>query len=281
MIKDITIVFVSYHSEKKIIKYLKQFRNKFKVIIVENSQNLQLKKLKKKYKNLTIIVNKNNKGFGSGSNVGLRKVKTRYGMHLDLDTNLSNKSIINLIKEANEIINFAILGPKIRNYRYQKKDFIEKNFKKKLSLMNFIDGCCLLFNMKTLKKIGYFDENYFLYFEEFDLIKRCIKKNYKVLMTEKVLLSHIGRSSSDSKYNNEIEINRNWHYLWSKFYFYNKHYNYFFAFYKIFNQFISALIKSTFYSFTVNENKKRVYKARLSGCWNSIKLNKSWYRPKI
>jgi len=281
MIKDLTIVFVSYHSEKKINKYLKQFKNRFKVIIVENSRNLELKKLKKKFKNISIIINKKNSGFGSGSNMGLKKVTTKYGMHLDLDTKMSNESIIKLVKEADKIERFAILGPKIKNHNYKDQDFKTKNSKKKLNSMNFIDGCCLLFEMRALKKVGYFDPNFFLYFEEYDLIKRCIDRNYKIFMTEKVLLSHTGRSSTDSKYNNQIEINRNWHYLWSKFYFYRKHYNYFFAFYKIFNQFISAIIKSIFYSFFSNENKKRIYKARLSGCWNSIILNKSWFRPKI
>ena len=43
--------------------------------------------------------------------------------------------------------------------------------------MNFIDGSCLLFDMKKIKKIGYFDENFFLYFEETDLIRRCINNN--------------------------------------------------------------------------------------------------------
>ncbi len=281
MIKDITIIFVSYYSEKKIKNYLRQFKNKFKVIIVENSKNLELLKLKKKYKNVSVIINKKNQGFGSGSNMGLKRVKTKYGMHLDLDTKISNQSIIKLIKEANRIRHFAILGPKIKNHKYQQQDYNVKNFEKKLNSMNFIDGCCLLFDMKTLKKVGYFDPKFFLYFEEFDLIKRCIDQNYKVLMTEKVMLSHIGRSSTSSKYNDKIEINRNWHYLWSKFYFYKKHYNYFFAFYKIFNHFISALVKSLFFTFIANENKKKIYKARLSGCWNSILLNKSWFRPGI
>ena len=44
MNKEITIVFVSYYSKLKILKYLKQFNNIFKVIIIENSNDLSLKK---------------------------------------------------------------------------------------------------------------------------------------------------------------------------------------------------------------------------------------------
>ena len=34
--------------------------------------------------------------------------------------------------------------------------------------MKFVDGCCLLFNMKQMKPVGFFDKNFFLYFEETD-----------------------------------------------------------------------------------------------------------------
>ena len=44
MNKELTIIFVSFHSQKRIIKYLKQFKDKFKVIIVENSSDYSLKK---------------------------------------------------------------------------------------------------------------------------------------------------------------------------------------------------------------------------------------------
>ena len=230
MNKEITIVFVSYYSKLKISKYLKQFNNIFKVIIVENSNDLSLRKEFKKFKNISIIYNKKNLGFGASSNIGLKKIKTKYGLHLDLDTSFSNKSIFQLIDQANKLDDFIILGPKIKKYNYKSRDFRKKNYLKNLNLMNFIDGCCMLFNIKKLKVNGYFDEKFFLYFEEYDLFKRYLKKNEKIIMTNVASIYHVGRSSSDKKYNKEIEVNRNWHYMWSKFYFYKKHYNYFYAF---------------------------------------------------
>ena len=281
MNKDVTIVFVSYHSEKQIKRYLNQLKKSFKILIVENSKNFSLKKLEKKYRNISVIINKDNKGFGSGSNLGLKKIKTKYGLHLDLDTFFSNASINKLVNEAKKIEKFAILGPRIKNFNYNENDFKFKKLRKNLDSMNFIDGCCMLFNMNVIKKIGYFDENFFLYFEETDLIKRCISQKQNVLMANKIYISHIGRSSVDSKYNNEIEVNRNWHYLWSKFYYYKKHYNYIYALYKISNQFFSAFMKSIFYMITGNGKKRKIYFARFSGCLNSILLKKSWYRPNI
>jgi GT2 family glycosyltransferase len=281
MNKEITIVFVSYYSKLKISKYLKQFNNIFKVIIVENSNDLSLRKEFKKFKNISIIYNKKNLGFGASSNIGLKKIKTKYGLHLDLDTSFSNKSIFQLIDQANKLDDFIILGPKIKKYNYKSRDFRKKNYLKNLNLMNFIDGCCMLFNIKKLKVNGYFDEKFFLYFEEYDLFKRYLKKNEKIIMTNVASIYHAGRSSSDKKYNNEIEVNRNWHYMWSKFYFYKKHYNYFYAFIKISKSFFSSMIKVFFYTIFANNFKKDIYSARLKGIYSSICNKKSSYRPKI
>ena len=280
MNKDVTIVFVGYYSKDKITKYLKQFNNKFKVVIVENSNDFSLKKFIKRFKNTKIIFNKKNLGFGASSNIALKNIKTRYGMHLDLDTNFSNKSIISLINEAKKLNDFIILGPKIKNYKYKAEDF-KKKISENFSSMNFIDGCCMLFNMKKLKIHGYFDSNFFLYFEEYDLFKRYIKKNEKIVMTKRVSIFHKGRSSSNKNYNKEIEINRNWHYLWSKFYFYKKHYGYFYALFKVSSTFLSATLKIIIYFFLGNKFKKKIYLARFSGILNSMMNKKSWYRPNI
>ena len=277
MNKDVTVVFVSYYSRVKILKYLKQFHNKFKVIIIDNSKDLLLKKIVKKYKNVSIEFNKKNLGFGASSNIGLKKIKTKYGIQLDLDTSFSNKSIMRLIKIANEVNNFFILGPRIKNFKYLERDY-ENKISKNLYSMNFIDGCCMLFNMKKFKH-GYFDEKIFLYFEEYDLFKRYIKRNEKIIMAKNVTITHEGRSSSSKKYNDEIEINRNWHYMWSKFYFYKKHNNYLYAFLKIIKNLFSSIFKIFFYSLLKNKLKKKIYIARFSGIINSMINNKSWYRP--
>ena len=281
MNSNLTIVFVTYHSEKKLKKYLNQFKGLFKVIVVENSGNKELIKYEKKFSNIRIIINKKNTGFGSGANLGLSKVKTKYALHIDLDTSLSNKSIKELIFNAKKIQNFAIMGPKIKNFNYNKKHFLKKNVFKNTDEMNFIDGCCLLFNMHQMKKIGFFDNNFFLYFEETDLIKRCIDNSKKVLMINNIKIYHQGRSSSSSKLDSIIEENRNWHYMWSKFYFFKKHYGYLFASLIISKHLSSSLIKFLFFLFKDDLIKKRKYRARLSGCLNGLFLKKAWFRPKI
>ncbi len=281
MNKDLTIIFVAYHSEKRIIKYLKQFQENFKVIIVENSKDYSLVKKVKKFSNAKVIINSKNTGFGAGSNLALKKIKTKYALQIDLDTIFSNKSIIDLIKRANQITDFAIIGPFVKNFKYKEEQFIKKKIFKNINQMNFIDGCCLLFNMKQIRKIGFFDTNIFLYFEETDLIKRCVDSSKKVLMIENIKIYHEGRASSSPELNSIIEENRNWHYMWSKFYYFRKHYNYFFAIFKIFHHIVSSIFKILINHIIGNDKKKLIYRARLSGCINAVLLKKSWFRPKI
>ena len=78
-----------------------------------------------------------------------------------------------------------------------------------------------------------------------------------------------------------MELSRNWHWMWSTFYFHKKHYGYLAAMIKILPKLTSSLIKFTIFLITFQKFKSEIYKHRLSGIINSILLKKSWYRPKL
>ena len=70
--------------------------------------------------------------------------------------------------------------------------------------------------------------------------KIYLKKKKNVYWLKNFKFHHLGTSSSNKKYNFEIKINRNWHFSWSKFYFYKKNYNYLFALKKFYQIFIKV-----------------------------------------
>ena len=90
----------------------------------------------------------------------------------------------------------------------------------------------------------------------------------------------IGNSSISSDYSFEIELNRNWHYMWSKFYYYKKNYSYLRGIKETIGQYSRSTIKVIFYYF-INKNKFLIYKSRVSGLYNSYKNKSSWMRPNI
>ena len=90
----------------------------------------------------------------------------------------------------------------------------------------------MLLNNKKFKSKKIFDENYFLYFEEFDLCKSLIDKGEKIFSSKKLKIHHLGFKSSldnSSTYKNNINHMREWHWMWSSFYFYKKNFNYLLA----------------------------------------------------
>ena len=92
---------------------------------------------------------------------------------------------------------------------------------------------------------------------------------------------HIGTGSTKKIYNHEILINRNWHYCWSKFYFFRKNNNYFYAIKKVLPNIYQNLIGIIISLFKLNMIELRLHKSSLSGIINSILLRKAFYRPNI
>ena len=147
--------------------------------------------------------------------------------------------------------------------------------------MNFITGCALFFNMTALKEIGYYDENIFLYYEENDLYLRSLKKNYKIYLIEDAKIKHMGNQSTDLIKKEEIEINRNWHLMWSTFYFHKKHYGLLIAYKKTFLKLLSSSLKYLLFSIFRKDLNKKIYYARMSGIFNAMVGNKSWFRTNL
>ena len=75
----------------------------------------------------------------------------------------------------------------------------------------------MFLNLKQFEEIGFFDENFFIYLEEIDLCKRLRKNNKKIYLDKKVLVNHLGGSSHNKKIDFEMELSRNWHWMWSIF----------------------------------------------------------------
>tara|TARA_B100000674_G_C37881902_1_gene934734 strand:+ start:159 stop:1046 length:888 start_codon:yes stop_codon:yes gene_type:complete len=280
--KDLTIIFVSFYSKNLIEKPINQIDNEIPIIVVENSLDMNLKReLENKYSNVSVIIPNKNTGNGGGVNVGLNLVKTKYALYLDIDIILEKTTIDELYKCANYFDDFSILAPSIDGLVYKEEYYIEKNISNNVHSMNFVTGCALFFNMSALNIIGKFDENIFLYYEENDLYLRSIKNNFKIYLVSNARIKHIGNVSTDIINKDQIEINRNWHLMWSTFYFHKKHYGIITAYNKTFFKLISASIKFFIFFILRKTILKKIYFARISGILNAMLGKKSWYRTNI
>jgi len=78
-----------------------------------------------------------------------------------------------------------------------------------------------------------------------------------------------------------MELSRNWHWMWSTFYYHKKHKGFFISFLIVLPKLSSAVFKVILYVLLLNKEKKEIYYHRYSGLINAIMGKSSWYRPKV
>ncbi len=297
--KNITVVILTFNTPENIIlDCLASINKYFKVLIVENSEKFLHKDLVlSKFDNVDIKCTGKNLGYGGGNNFGINTVETDYILILNPDVICSKDFFDNISEVINENKDFSIIGcqylyDKIfmpagffdsKENKIFKENFITGRIEK-LTEVDWVTGCSMILNLKKFNNKKIFDENFFLYFEEFDLCKSLKNRGEKVYSSKKLKIHHLGFKSSlneDSNQKKNINYLREWHWMWSSFYFYKKNFNYFYALNKIKGKFITSLFKILFYSFTFNQEGKERYKYRFLGMYNSILNRPSNFRGDI
>ena len=288
--QNLSVVIVSFMSDEVIHDCIKSIPKDINIVVVDNSGNRNFKsKIEKNYNNTKCILSFENLGMGAGNNLGLKHCNTDYALILNPDVILENNTIDELISASNKIDTFGIIAPHINSKTNLNYKLIDK--KMNLDLENpfkvrSVDGFAMLLNIKKLNQIDsfknfkFFDENIFLYLENDDLCKRVIESGENIYVVPKSKIKHLGAKAVDEKYEYEIELSRNWHWVWSKFYFNKKHSGYLNAFIKVCPIFFSASFKMLLYFF-INNRKKKIYFYRVLGFLNAALGKKSFYRPKI
>ena len=287
--KNITIIIVTFKSQKVIEKCLVSIDNKYPVIVIENSNDENFKKfLENKFSNVKCILTGENIGMGPANNIGIKNATTDFVLISNPDVCFYQDTIKILLNSAERIKNFTILAPiiakinnKFPNYGMFNKSKIEINEKFDFVKVDYVDGFAMLINKNKFLNLNFFDENFFMYLENVDICKRIKNRGENVYIIPNSKVDHLGASAVDPVYSIEVELSRNWHWMWSSFYYNKKHNGFFIAVLKILSKFFSSLVKLIFYFVTFNKIKKLIHKQRLSGIVNAIFGKKSWYRPKI
>ena len=276
-LKNITFIIVSYKSTGVIEACIKSLPKNSKIIIIENSKNFNIKKKFKNNRKIKVILN-DNIGMGAANNIGIKKSKTQFAYILNPDVRFNQNTFKNLVNAINQIDDFAIISPKNSNLKYPNYKISEGNhINKNILNAEYLDGFSMLINKKKFKN-KYFDENFFLYLENNDLCKRIKSLGENIYIIKNSSVKHLGASSANSKFSQKIEYLRNWHWMWSKYFYNKKHYGFLVALFRVTPNLLSSIFKYLFFSFFINEEKKMIYKMRYLGIINSIFSRKSWMR---
>ena len=215
---DISIIIVNYNTSVLLEKCLDSIISlisdiEYEIIVVDNnSQDREIKNLATKYTDVNFYFRDLNNGFGAGCNYGFSKSRGKYIFLLNPDTCLVDNMAIDfynyLENNPDTGVCSALLEDWEGNLQYCFNDFpnikwelleltgflsdrkITKMLNHVLQKSNYTDclkidwaiGACLFIRRELYEKLGGFDENYFLYYEDTDLQKR---------------IKHIGKSSID------------------------------------------------------------------------------------
>jgi len=283
-LNNLTFIIVTFKSEHIIHECINSLPIDSNIIVVENSMDEKFKNnLEKQYPKIEVYVQEN-MGMGSANNKGIKLCKTDYAFVINPDVKFESNAIDEIIEFTKKKKDYAILAPisddiNYPNYIIKNKTLIDSELD--YLDVDSVDGFAMLLNKRMFKEDFYFDENFFLYLENDDLCLRKKNENKKIYVIKKAKINHLGGKSPSSFYAKEIEYSRNWHWMWSKFYFNKKHFGYLNAFTKSLSILFFSVIKFFYYSMIKNKHKQMIYKMRFLGLFNSLLGKKSWYRPNI
>lgn len=299
--KQIGIVICVYFSKKKLSKILSSIDKRFKILIIDNAREFDLKKLiEKKFSNVEYFIPSYDIGLSRSYNYALNKFKKRFIFITQPDVYIYKNTITNLFRAANKYSNFGILSSVVKN-KNNKLDSDSRvikistrnkiiNTKKKITPIVYnkpsgdicVDAvtCTTMFiNRKKIKNIGGWDNNYFMYFEDMDLSLKVRLNKLQIIKVSDSLVNHQGFTSHDNKYNEAFEKKRNWHMSWSHIYFSKKYHNLINYYKIIYLLLVPNFFKMFFYLILINKRYK-IYFYRLYGSISALVGLSSFYREK-
>jgi len=225
----IGIVIVTYNSEKYLENCLssagaeldtvkneaEKYPGRRTVVVVDNaSEDGSVTLIEKKFPKAELIKNKQNKGFAWAANQGIRQCLLqgcRYVLLLNPDTKMEQGSLLEMLKTMKEDQKRVVVQPMItlmeepelintwgNEYRgfglVTLGGYREKIPSYDLGIpdapINFASGACMLVKAKLFEEIGYFDQGFFMYYEDTEFSKRVKDAGYEIYLSAKAQVQH-------------------------------------------------------------------------------------------
>lgn len=239
---DVSIIIVNYNTNDLVIQCINSVllhtKNiEFEIIVVDNnSPDRKIEGLNDVFPNVKLILNDSNSGFGAANNLGAKFALGKYIFLLNSDTIILDNSIYYLYKFMSDHNNAGACGGNLCDINLQPAtsftrwmpsilsdvDYFFINIISKLiyrkntyycysnspiKINGNISGADLMISKQVYDNLGGFDENFFMYYEETDLLFRIRKMKYETFIVPQSKIIHLEGASES------IQSNRlNWTY---------------------------------------------------------------------
>jgi GT2 family glycosyltransferase len=215
----VAIIVLNWNDSKNTIACIESLQNiiypEFKIYIIDNnSGDNSIEKIKEIYPYIDIYNSGSNLGWAGGNNFGIKLAKSHgynYFYLVNPDIRVDPKTLSALI-DAIDAEDVAAIGSVVISY--SNPDWLEfagseltteSGFSQQISIKKSqfvfngpnidvpeLKGCSILITEKGFNKIGYFDERYFLNYDETDWCFRARSKNMRCIFSKKSVCFHIG-----------------------------------------------------------------------------------------
>jgi N-acetylglucosaminyl-diphospho-decaprenol L-rhamnosyltransferase len=171
-------------------------------------------------------------GFGAANNRALARVSTPFALLLNPDCEFSPEQLAQLLAAADQFPEAAMLAPQLVdakghpevNYRWPNTLWASKGPGASGPVsVGFMCGAAMLLRMSVCQPTGFFDETFFLYYEDDDLCLRFFKAGLPMVVVPSVHAMHQSRGSVKGKTPWRSEYWRGFHHAQSKLIFSTKH----------------------------------------------------------
>ena len=262
---DLSIVIVNYNSKNYLDRCLSSIYDKtkdleFEIIVVDNASNDNSRQLlKEKYPQVKLITNSKNLGFGKANNQGIDVVQGKYVLLLNNDTELINNALKIMFDFIEQHPEAGLVTCKLfeGNGQVQKncrsfpltpfdtmfsraslmtKLFPNNSISQRVTLsdwnydsrrqVDWVSGACMLIRREVLDRVGVFDDNYFMYWEDTDLCKRIRDAGWQIWFLPEPQIMHFtgkggGKRSLKLRLFMMFAMHRSAYYYFLKHYYHN------------------------------------------------------------
>lgn len=192
----------------------------FEIVVVDNnSTDSSFEEARLAFPKASYIKNEENIGYAAGNNIAIRYALDRgaeYLLLLNFDTLVKKDFLKKLVDICQKDKQIGLASPLI--YFKDTKDiwfsggslkwfFMKAVHQRKLRRekfweTQFLSGCAMLIKKEVIRKIGFLDEDYFLYWEDADFSFRAKKAGFKAVVVRDSIVWHY----EDSKVSNKNKI---------------------------------------------------------------------------
>ena len=205
LLSIVVLTWNNFSDTSECLQSLRQLNHpRYNVVLVDNgSTDGSIERLQASFPEVDIIKNDGNLGYTGGNNIGIKYALTngaKYILILNNDTIVDRNLAAELLAISLAHNDVGVLG--CVNYYYDNREKIQfsggtidwrtgdvidttrhkidQGLFESLREVDTVAGSCLFIPATVIKTVGFFDDRYFLTFEESDLCCRVKKAGYKV-----------------------------------------------------------------------------------------------------